>query len=189
MFKAIIDKYYPSGSGADELRRTLEIHSTAVAALALDINSRLPEPLDPLLVQNAAMLHDIGIFKTYAPGINCHGTEPYLRHGIIGAQLLRECGAPEAIVNVAMRHTGAGITAADIIKYNLPLPPGDYTPRTSLEKLICYADKFFSKTHLSEPPKSLERVRTGISKWGEDSLLRFDSMHRLYMPYLPPSIK
>lgn len=189
MFQEIIDKYYPSGSGADELRRTLEVHSAAVAALALDLNSRMPEPLDPLLVQEAAMLHDIGIFKTDAPGIHCHGTEPYLRHGIIGAQLLRECHAPEAIVNVAMRHTGAGITVKDIISNNLPLPPADYTPHTSLEKLICYADKFFSKTRLSEPPKPLEKVRAGILRWGEDSLRRFDTMHSIFKPYLPSSIK
>ena len=47
----------------------------------------------------------------------------------------------------AKRHTGAGLTKKEIIEQELPLPQQDFLPETTEEKLICYADKFFSKTH------------------------------------------
>ena len=53
------------------------------------------------------MLHDIGIIFTDAPALDCHGTEPYMRHGIIGADLLRSDGVDEYLARVAERHTGA----------------------------------------------------------------------------------
>ena len=49
---------------------------------------------------------------------------------------------------VCERHTGAGLTKREIIEQELPLPQQDFLPETTEEKLICYADKFFSKTHL-----------------------------------------
>ena len=86
-YQSIIDKYYPS---ENELRRILLTHSRSVAAKAMRIADLHPElRLDKEFVQEAAMLHDIGIFRCDAPGIQCFGTEPYICHGIIGAQILR----------------------------------------------------------------------------------------------------
>ena len=77
IYQQIIDKYYPQGS---RLREVLVSHSRQVADLALDIVRRRQLPLDPAMVEDAAMLHDIGILRTDAPGIECRGTEPYIRH-------------------------------------------------------------------------------------------------------------
>ena len=117
------------------------------------------------------MLHDIGIFKCDAAGIQCFGTEPYICHGRIGAELLRLEGFPRH-ARVCERHTGAGITKAQIIAQNLPLPQQDFLPETMEEKVICYADKFFSKTHLDRE-KTIEQAEKSLSKFGEEGVLRF----------------
>lgn len=174
-WQSLIDRYYPEG----ELRDILMRHSRSVAQKALAICRGRRLPLDPDEVEAAAMLHDVGIFLTDAPGICCHGHEPYLRHGILGAALLRREGAPEWLARVAERHTGAGITADDIRTMDLPLPPGDYMPETLLEKLVCYADKFFSKSG-DMKEKTLDRVRASMARHSQSTLDRFEELHRLF---------
>ena len=124
------------------------------------------------------MLHDIGIFKCYAAGIQCFGTEPYICHGRIGAELLRSEGFPRH-ARVCERHTGAGITKAQIIAQNLPLPQQDFLPETMEEKVICYADKFFSKTHLDRE-KTIEQAEKSLSKFGDEGVLRFREWEKCF---------
>ena len=124
------------------------------------------------------MLHDIGIFKCDAAGIQCFGTEPYICHGRIGAELLRSEGFPRH-ARVCERHTGAGITKAQIIVQNLPLPQQDFLPETMEEKVICYADKFFSKTHLDRE-KTIEQAEKSLSKFGEEGVLRFREWEKCF---------
>ncbi len=173
-YQSIIDKYYPAGS---PLRDIYLRHCRAVADEALAIARRLRLPLSEQMIEGAAMTHDIGIYATDAPGIECRGTEPYIAHGIIGAELLRAENAPEEWAGVAERHTGSGLTADDIRNQNLPLPPGDYRPRTVLERLICYADKFYSKSG-SMQRKSLDKVIASMERFGPESLERFMELHR-----------
>lgn len=125
------------------------------------------------------MLHDIGIFRTNAPGIQCFGTEPYICHGTIGAQLMREAGFPLHAL-VCERHTGAGLSLIEIERQNLPVPHHDMLPISLEEKLICFADKFFSKTHL-EREKSLEQARQSLVKFGEEGVARFDAWAALFL--------
>ena len=76
---AIIDKYYPEDN---ELKRILVTHSRSVADKALWIADTHPElELDKQFLEEAALLHDIGVFLTDAPGIHCYGTHPYICHG------------------------------------------------------------------------------------------------------------
>lgn len=124
------------------------------------------------------MLHDIGIFKCDAAGIQCFGTEPYICHGRIGAELLRSEGFPRH-ARVCERHTGAGITKAQIIAQNLPLPQQDFLPETMEEKVICYADKFFSKTHLDRE-KTIEQAEKSLLKFGEEGVLRFREWEKCF---------
>lgn len=182
----IIDKFYSGENGA--LRSILLTHSRMVAEKALRIAEKHPElRLDTVFVRDAAMLHDIGIVMCDAPGIECHGTEPYMRHGICGGMMLRshasEWGMPpddiEPYARVCERHTGAGLTADDIIRQNMPLPHTDLLPETMEEKLICYADKYYSKTRLTEE-KSFEQVLASMRKFGADSETRFLKLHELF---------
>lgn len=179
-YQSIILKYYPE---ANALRDILITHSTLVMRRALKICDAHPElHLDRQFIEEAAMLHDIGICRCDAPGIQCFGTEPYLRHGLIGGQMMREEGYPRH-ARVCERHTGAGLTKAEIIRQNLPLPHQDFLPETLEEQLICYADKFYSKTH-PEREKSYEKAKKSLERLGEDGLQRFIGWHDLFEPDL-----
>ena len=165
---AVVDKYYADN---EPLRHILLTHSRSVADFALDVARRHPEfCLDLRFLEEAAMLHDIGIFLTDAPGIQCFGHEPYIRHGLLGAELLRCEGLPRH-ARVAERHTGTGLTAEAIVAQQLPLPVRDYLPETLEEQIICYADKFFSKTHL-ERTRTPEQVLRSLEKFGDESVQR-----------------
>ena len=177
---SIIQRYYTPGN--DDYR-VLVVHSRQVADLAVAIAGRLIErhvPIDIEFVEEAAMLHDIGMCRTDAPGIHCHGTEPYILHGILGRKMLDSMGLYRH-GRVCERHTGAGITAEEIVAQHLPIePPRDLLPETLEEKVICYADKFFSKSRIDEPPKTMERARQSLAKFGGDTLQRFDELVALF---------
>ena len=107
----IIAKYYPAGS---DVYRILVMHSRSVADKALAIARMHPEMnLDLTFIEEAAMLHDIGIFRCNAPDIDCHGEAEYICHGYLGAELMRAEGYPRH-ARVCERHTGTGITLAMI---------------------------------------------------------------------------
>lgn len=185
-FNKIIDKYYPAGS---RLRDIYVRHCSSVADLALEIAKSKELPLDPDDIRAGAMLHDIGIFLTDADGIDCHGTLPYLAHGMAGADLLRKEEYPEWTARIAERHTGAGLTASDIDRLNhrfaeagngFRLPSErSYMPETQLEQLICYADKFYSKSGDMQM-KPIDRVRASMGKFGEEALVRFNRLDALF---------
>lgn len=168
-YRKIIDKYYPAGL---PLRDIYMRHCRSVADLALEINARSAHPLSESLVEAAAMLHDIGIVATYAPGIECRGAAPYLTHGLLGADILRCEGAGEELARVAERHTGSGLTAREIVEAGMPLPAIDLLPETQLERLVCYADKFYSKSG-SMKRKDIPDVERQMVRYGEASLRRF----------------
>lgn len=175
-YKEIISNYYVLGSN---IERLLMVHSEQVADLAVHLAKRYgTEKIDADFVFEASMLHDIGVFKTYAPSIFCEGTEPYIKHGIIGYDILMTHNLPKH-ARVCARHTGAGLSANEIIAQNLPLPAIDFLPETIEEKLVCYADKFFSKSKVSDA-KSVEVVRMQMAKFGQSSLNRFNDMVDLF---------
>ena len=68
----------------------------------------------------------------------------------------------------------------DIIDQNLPLPHRDMTPQTTEEKLICYADKFFSKSGDYKTEKPLNRVINSMKRHGDDTLRRFMELNSLF---------
>lgn len=177
----IIRHFYPEDT---PLRRLLIAHSKQVRDKALAVLERSGVALDARLVADGAMLHDIGICRCYAPSILCEGTEPYIAHGMIGAAMLREYAQDHALdlvpyERICERHTGSGLSAEDIRKQGLPLPARDWLPETPEEKLVCLADKFFSKSG-GRREKSLDRIRRSMEKFGPDSLSRFEEMCRCF---------
>ncbi len=166
---SIIDAYYRENVA---LRDILLIHSRQVRDKALFIAKRHPElGADTLFICEAAMLHDVGIVCCDAPSIHCHGDAPYICHGIKGAEMLRREGL-ERHARVCERHTGTGLSANSIIAQQLPLPHRDYLPETIEEQIICYADKFYSKTRLNQE-KTIEEAIRSLRKFGEDGVGRF----------------
>ena len=162
-----------------ELQHILLTHSRQVADRALAILQAHPEwvesgEVDPVFVEEAAMLHDLGIVLCQAEAIHCYGEHKYIEHGYLGAEMLRQEGLPKHAL-VAERHTGTGITMEQVEWEEIPIPLQDYCPISLEEKIVCYADKFYSKTHIGEE-KSLDKIKHQLWKHGQDSILRWESL-------------
>lgn len=171
----IICKYY---SDNKELLQLLLIHSRKVAQKALQIagNSGRTD-LDLKFVEESAMLHDIGIFRCNAPGIYCYGTKPYICHGEEGRMILEAENLPRHAL-VCERHTGSGLTAEEIANSGLPLPHRDMLPLSPEEKLVCLADKFYSKSGDPAQEKTIENIMRSMQKFGDAPLRRFAELCR-----------
>lgn len=172
----IIKKYYPEGS---EIYQVLVVHSEQVRDKAIEIANRHPElGLDKQFLDQAAMLHDIGIFLCDAPRIHCHGEHQYVQHGYLGADLLRDEGL-ERHALVCERHTGVGLTLEMIQQNNLPLPHREMCPVSLEEQVICYADKFYSKTLLYKT-HPIEQIWEYLNRYGAWEVRKFDEWHKLF---------
>ena len=175
-YQAIIDQYYAED---DELRHLLLLHSRQVADRCLQVARNHRElPLDVQFLEEAAMLHDIGIRWCHAPGIYCQGEQPYICHGLIGGRLLREMGF-ERHARVCERHTGTGITIAQIRAQQLPLPEADYQPETLEEQLVCYVDKFYSKSRPERVLSVLEAAQS-LERFGREGVEKFLAWSRMF---------
>ena len=174
---AVIDRFY---AGNPELKKVLLKHSIQVKEKALEIAAKSGMALDLEVVANGALLHDTGIIKCHAPDIFCFGDLPYIAHGCAGGAMLRSLSKEmEVYARICERHTGSGLTAAEIISGNLPLPPVDLLPETPEEKLICLADKFFSKSgEMAEKP--LAKIRRQMAKFGVHSAERFEALLKMF---------
>lgn len=169
----IIKKFYQK---EPKLYHILITHSNQVKDKALGVAEKHPElQLNKTFLEEASLLHDIGIFLCYAPDIYCYGTHQYIEHGYLGADLLRKEGLPLHAL-VAERHTGIGFTKEIIIKEKLPLPHRDMVPTSLEEQVICYADKFFSKSKLTTP-YTVEEIREYLKKYGPSHVEKFDEWH------------
>lgn len=172
----IIEKYYPKDT---DIFYILKIHSEQVREKALDIASKHPElNLDVQFLSEASLLHDIGIFKCYAPLIHCRGTHAYIEHGFLGAEILRNEGLPKHAL-VCERHTGTGLTIQSIESLNLALPKRNFIPVSLDEQVICYADKFFSKSDLTTM-HSYEKITKELAKYGDEQVLKFAEWHEKF---------
>ena len=171
MVNELIHKYCEGNEAQEELLRR---HSEDVARRALRIARAHPElGADEQFLWEAAMLHDIGCVRTNAPSIHCFGTEPYIRHGILGGEILRAEGLPRH-ARVAERHTGTGLTVGEIVRQSLPLPHRNFTPESIEEQIVCYADKFYSKSR-PEMEKTPEQALRSLEKFGSEGLDVFRS--------------
>ncbi len=174
----IINRYYPEDN---ELKNIYIIHANAVTSLALDFAGRHSElGLDMEFIKEAAMLHDLGIFLTNAPRIYCYGSEDYICHGYLGAELLRSLGY-ERHARVCERHTGTGITKQAIVDNGWNLPVKDFVPETLEEQLVCFADKFYSKTRYLNEPRSFEQVVESMRKISDESVKKVQEWAKIFM--------
>ena len=151
-------------------------HSRHVADLALEVADRIALINDDrLFIEEAALLHDIGVCQVHAPGLGLHGTHPYIMHGVLGRAILEQEGYPLHGL-VCERHTGVGLTCEDIIRQRLPLPHRDMCPQSLSERIICFADLFYSKKpgRLDER-KSVAQVRKKLLPFGEEKVAVFDA--------------
>ncbi len=139
---SIIRKYIKPTS---PLFRIYLIHCILVTSKAIKIAKRLNLKKSQIrFIEEAGMLHDIGIVKTNIPEICCFGNKEYIQHGIEGSKILKKEGLLKH-AKLVEKHVGYGISKKQIIKRQLPLPKKDLIPKTIEEKIISYSDLFFTK--------------------------------------------
>ena len=175
-----LEQYYDRHSMAFDI---LVAHGNQVAQKALKAAAKVSH-LEPDLdfIAKAAMLHDVGIFLTDTPQLGCMGIHPYIRHGILGHDLLIEAGQSQLAL-VCERHVGVGIGVDDVLRFNLPLPERDMVPISIEEQIICYADKFFSKNgngSLKTEEKSIDQIALGLEEYGRDKVDRFQKWVEMF---------
>jgi uncharacterized protein len=168
----ILEKYSISKRYFDIVLR----HSLAVLEKSIDIIARkkLYKRADFDLVISGCLLHDIGAFE-FMRNFD-EEQEDYILHGIIGGKILRKEGFyKEALI--AERHIGAGLSKNYITRKKLPLPKKDFLPITLEQKIICYADKFHSKSGKKDTLKSIKKE---MEKYGQDPLKRFLELEKMF---------
>ena len=158
--RALHEKHSP----APDAFQVVYAHCEIVAAVAQQLLGRKRLDLDAELVRAGALLHDIGVYRLYGPDGQLSQAS-YLRHGVLGYELLQAEGLPEELCRFCSRHTGVGLSREDVRRQRLPLPPGDYEAETGEEQLVMYADKFHSKT---DPPVFLtaDTYASAVGRFG-----------------------
>ena len=171
----LLERYFTSQAALS----VILTHSRLVSEKALQVADYLAlTDIDRQFVEEAALLHDVGVCRTAATGIGCHGTEPYIRHGIIGREILEAEGMPRHAM-VCERHIGVGLTVEDIRAQRLPLPERDMSPVTLEERIICFADLFYSKgPENTHGEKSKDQVRKGLARFNGEKVRIFEEWLR-----------
>ena len=174
----IIQKYYKINSKSYKF---LISHSRAVTKKALGMAKNIKH-LNPdvKFIKEASMLHDIGMFLTNEPELDCFGDSPYVCHGYLGGKILKKEGMPKHAL-VCERHVGAGLSIQDIKKQKIPIPKREMLPVSLEEEIICLADKFFTKNdEFITKEKSINQIRKELIKFGDDKVKRIDGWFKKF---------
>jgi uncharacterized protein len=176
---ALHEKHAPTRAALDLVYG----HCLIVSEIAGQFLARADD-VDAGLARAGALLHDIGVYELYdEAGELDHAS--YIRHGVLGHELLAREGLPERICRFASHHTGVGINRDDVLRGGLPLPPGDYMAETREETIVMYADKFHTKAVLPapQPPRagppaflSAAEYAASISRFGAGKLAAFEAL-------------
>jgi uncharacterized protein len=171
---ALHERHAPTPEALD----AVYTHCRIVCEIAEQLHARPGTDADISLVRAGALLHDVGVYRLYdaAGRLDQAG---YIRHGLLGYELLRAEGLPEEVCRFAARHTGVGLTREDVLRQRLPLPPADYVAETPEEALVMYADKFHTKT---APPAFLTPAAYAayVRRFGADKVAAFAAMRAAF---------
>lgn len=150
-------------------------HVTLVTGKALRVADKLGLSEESLrFIEEASMLHDIGICKVDNPEIGCFGDLHYVCHVPEGRKILESEGL-DRHARVCETHFGIALTKEEIIKSGLPLEPKDMKPESIEEEIISFADLYFSKV----PgklfyEKSDDEVREVLKKFDPKGIVIFE---------------
>jgi uncharacterized protein len=164
-------------------------HCRIVSDIAVQLIHDHALSVDSALVEAGCLLHDIGVYPLFDENGQERADLHYITHGIRGESILKHEGLPETIWQMASHHTGVGLTAQVVREQRLALPVADYSPKTTEERLVMYADKFHSKTTLPYF-NSYEWYLQYIAKFGTDKPNIFKALAIEFgIPDLQPLIK
>src|SRR5512137_1556105 len=119
------DLLQDAGCSTKVIAHCLAVRDCARAYAALN------REIDIHVVEQGAMLHDIGRSRTHD-----------IRHAQCGADLVRSMGLGEDLARIVECHTGAGLTADECTL--LGLSPRDCIPVTMEEKIVTHADNLIA---------------------------------------------
>ncbi|MGA5098566.1 HD domain-containing protein [Streptomyces lavendulocolor] len=158
----------------DEAFKLVFTHCEIVWRIAERLIAAAGCDVDAGLVRAGCLLHDIGVYRLYDADGRLDRPN-YLRHGLLGHELLVEEGYPDVLCRFCSCHTGVGLTKEDVLRQGLPLPPADYLAVTPEERLVMYADTFHSK---STPPRfnSPDTYASYLRRFGEDKVAAFRAL-------------
>jgi uncharacterized protein len=152
-------------------------HCLVVCEIAEQLLARVGDA-DGDLVRAGALLHDVGVYRLYdGAGEIDHAN--YIRHGVLGHELLAAEGLPERICRFASHHTGVGLSRDDVIRQGLPLPVADYMAETREEMLVMYADKF----HTKKTPSAFltaEQYAASVARFGPGKVAAFEALREQF---------
>jgi uncharacterized protein len=181
--RALHEKHAPTPAAFERVYRHCEI----VCGIAEQLLARAGPGLDADLVRAGSLLHDIGVYRLYdSAGTLDHVR--YIRHGVLGHELLADAGLAPALCRFCSCHTGMGLTRADVREQGLPLPVADYVAESGAERLVMYADKFHRKT---EPPTFVTAATyaADVRRFGEAKVVAFKALRKRFgEPDLGPFI-
>ncbi|MGZ4908186.1 MAG: HDIG domain-containing metalloprotein [Halobacteriota archaeon] len=120
-YEQALQLLYACGCGEELIK-----HVQAVSAYGVEVAKSISDT-NIELVRIGGLLHDIGRCRSHQ-----------INHGFVGAQILRHNNIDERIARIAERHVGAGITADEAAR--LELPPGTYIPQTIDEEIVAAVD-------------------------------------------------
>jgi len=168
--KELHKKYAPS----EQAYSLVHTHCLIVWEIAQQIIEKSHPALDRQFIEVACLLHDIGVYRLYLPNGEIDHAN-YIKHGVLGYELLKDEGFAERLCRIASCHTGVGLTRQEVIDEKLPLHPQDYVANNIEERLVMYADKFHTK---HTPPNfiSIDTYREQCRKFGEQNVVRFNEL-------------
>jgi uncharacterized protein len=171
---AVHEKHAPTPEAFDLVYE----HCLIVCGIAERLHASAGLDSDLALVRAGCLLHDVGVYRLYDDAGRLDHAN-YIRHGILGHELLRAERFPEVICRFASCHTGVGLSRDDVLRQRLPLPPADYLAETGEEALVMYADKFHTKT---APPALLTACAYAVTvrRFGEDKAAAFAKMRAAF---------
>ncbi|TDB91668.1 HD domain-containing protein [Actinomadura sp. KC216] len=170
--RALHERYAPTA----EALELVWTHCAIVCEIAEQVMDGGGFDVDKDLVRAGCLLHDIGVYRLYdAAGTLDH--KNYVKHGLLGHELLHAEGFPEPICRFCSRHTG--LARDDIERQQLPIPAGDYLAESAEERLVAYADRFHSKT---DPPTfvTADSYIVRARRFGERKIADFQAMREHY---------
>nr|WSX72457.1 HD domain-containing protein [Streptomyces sp. NBC_00899]WSX81473.1 HD domain-containing protein [Streptomyces sp. NBC_00899] len=168
------ERYAPSRQAL----KTVYSHCEIVWRIAEQLIERSADVFDRDLVRAGCLLHDIGVYRLYREDGSIDQRN-YVRHGVLGREILESEGFSEVLCRFCSCHTGVGLTSDDVIRQKLPLPPADYLAVTPEERIVMYADKFHSKT---KPPKFLtaDAYAIYVARFGDEKVDTFNLLRKSF---------
>lgn len=141
-------------------KKRVVIHCATVRAVADEMTAHIPEA-DKDLVTAGALLHDIG-----------RSVDHSILHAYYGAQIAERLSLPRSLIDIILKHTGAGLDEQDVEE--MGLPQADYMPRTLEEKIVAHADNLVSDNRVVTHDHSVSKL---VSKGAFRGADRVELLH------------